>query len=158
MGTEVLYVQGNYENKLIAHRGGILGVITASLDPCGATAMGGNRHPVTDTGFGFVIEQLRCNLDKALAHGEFHIIRMGNEAFMGRPATVIEARFTPLEGRKYYASHVVIHVDKELMLPVGNVFYDEKDRLFEKYSYTDVKLNIGFTEKDFSRHNEKYRF
>ena len=32
-GTEALYVKGKYENKLIAHSGGILGMITVSLDP-----------------------------------------------------------------------------------------------------------------------------
>jgi hypothetical protein len=44
------------------------------------------------------------------------------------------------------------------MLPVSNAFYDEKDVLFEKYSFDDVKLNVGFTTQDFSRSNKEYRF
>ena len=157
-GQEALYVQGKYDNKLIGHRGGILGMVTLSLDPNGAAAMKGNRHPITDTGFGFIIEQLKCNINSALRHGEFQIIRMGEEPFEGRPATVVEARVTPHEGRKYYCSRLVIHIDREFMLPVGNVFYEEQDVLLEKYSYADVKLNIGLTDVDFSRSNEKYRF
>ena len=116
------------------------------------------RHPITESGFGFIIEQIRRNLDRALQYSEFQIIRMGEEYFNGRPTTVVESRFTPREGRKYYAFRAVIHVDKELMLPVSSAFYDEKDRLFEEYSYINVKLNIGLTDIDFSPQNEKYRF
>ncbi|HYA41625.1 MAG TPA: DUF1571 domain-containing protein [Syntrophobacteraceae bacterium] len=157
-GQEALYVEGKNDNKLVAHRGGILGVITLSLDPGGAAAMKGNRHPITDTGFGFIVEQLNNNINRALRHGELQITRIGEEYFEGRPATVVEAGFTPREAGKYPCSRLVIHIDRELMLPIGNFFYDEKGVLLEKYSYTDVKLNVGFTDVDFSRYNEKYRF
>ena len=32
-GSEALFVQGKYDNKLIAHRGGILGVVTCRWTP-----------------------------------------------------------------------------------------------------------------------------
>jgi len=157
-GTEALYVQGMFENKLIAHRGGVLGVITMTLDPDGPTAMRDNRHPITEVGFGFVVEKLGRDLEKAIARGEFQVIRIGEEAFKGRPATVFEGRFTPGGAGKFYSSRMVIHVDSEFQLPCGSAFFDEKDALFEKYSYTDVKLNPGFTDTDFSRSNKEYRF
>ncbi len=157
-GSEVLFEQGKNDNKLIAHRGGILGVVTLSLDPKGYTAMQGNRHPITEAGLGFTIQQMRRNIDMALEYGEFEIIRMSEEVIKGRPVTVVEARFNAGGGRKYYASHTVVHIDKELMLPVRNAFYDDKDVLFEKYSFDDVKLNVGFTTQDFSRSNKEYRF
>ena len=28
-----------------------------------------------------------------------------------------------------------MHIDKELLLPVGDVFYDEKDEMFEEYVF-----------------------
>jgi hypothetical protein len=157
-GTEALYVQGEYDNKLIAHSGGLLRFYTVSVDPRDPIPMKGNRHPITEAGFGFIIEELKRNLDSALPHKEFQIVRIAEEVFEGRPARVIEARFTPGEGRKYYASRFVMHVDKELLLPVGNLFYDENNLLFEKYFFADVKLNVGFTLMYFSRYNEKYRF
>ncbi len=157
-GTEALYVQGKYDNKLLAHRGGLLGAITLSLDPKGAMAMQGERHPIVEAGFGFIIQQMRLNLDEALRREEFEIVRIGEEDFGGRPATVIEGRFSPGEGRKYYTSHMIVHIDRELRLPVGNVFFDEKEVLFEKYFFTDVRVNIGFSTMDFSRYNEKYGF
>lgn len=157
-GTEALYVEGENDNKLLAHKGGFFGFVTVSLDPRGSTAMKGNRHPITEAGFGFLLKEMRRNLDKALQYGEIEVTRLGDDIFQGRPATVVEGRFTPHEGRKYYASRMVIHIDKELVLPVGAVFYDQNDVLFEKYAFTDVKLNVGLTEMDFSRYNDKYRF
>jgi hypothetical protein len=157
-GAEALYVQGEYDNKVIAHRGGILGVVTLPVDPRGSLAMKDNRHPITEAGFGFIIAEMRRNLDMALQHGEFEIIRIVDALFNERPATLVEGRFTPHEGRKYYASRMAIHIDKELLIPVANAFYDEKDVLFEKYSFTGVKLNAGLTATDFSRYNDEYRF
>ncbi len=53
---------------------------------------------------------------------------------------------------------MVCHIDKDMLLPVGAAFYDERDVLFERYSYSDVKLNVGLTPLDFSRENTAYRF
>jgi len=64
----------------------------------------------------------------------------------------------PHGGRKYYCARFIIHRDKELLLPVADVFYDGKDEMFEDYVFTDVKLNVGLTAKEFSRRNESYRF
>ena len=85
-------------------------------------------------------------------------MRLTDETFNGRPATVVEGRFLSHGGKKYYCARFIIHIDKELLLPVGDVFCDEKDEMFEDYVFTAVKLNVGLTAKDFSRHNKSYRF
>jgi len=120
--------------------------------------MMGNRHPITEVGFGFLIEGLRRNIKMALEHDELQIVRLVEEPFGGRPATAVEAKFTSREARRYYTSRMTLHIDKELLLPVGAAFYDEKDLLFERYSYSDVRLNVGLTPLDFSRENTAYRF
>jgi len=157
-GTDILYVNGSYGNKLLVRQGGILDFITLSLDPKGLLAMSGNRHPVTELGFGFLIAEVRRNFEQAIRSGELNIMRLADETFNGRPATVVEGRILSHGGRKYYCSRFIIHIDKELLLPVGNTFYDEKDKMFEEYVFTDVKLNVGLTAMDFSRHNKAYRF
>ena len=157
-GTEALYVDGSNGNKLLVHRGGILGILTLSLDPRGSLALTKNRHPITEVGFGYLIDGLQRNIRMALLHGEFEIIRLAEETFRGRSATVVESRFLARGGRTYHASRMVFHIDTELQLPVGAVFYDEADALFERYSYSDVKLNVGLTPLDFSRENKAYRF
>ena len=148
-GTEALYVDGSNGNKLLVHRGGILGILTLSLDPRGSLALSRNRHPITEVGFGYLIDGLQRNIKTAL---------LAEESFRGRSAMVLEAKFAPRAGRTYYASRMVCHIDTELQLPIGAAFYDENDLLFEQYSYSDVKLNVGLTPLDFSRENKAYRF
>ncbi|MBI2903339.1 MAG: DUF1571 domain-containing protein [Candidatus Methylomirabilis oxyfera] len=157
-GTEALYVDGSNGNKLLVHRGGLLGILTLSLDPKGSLALTKNRHPITEVGLGFLIDGLKRNVRTALGHGELEIIRVAEEGFRGRSAMVVEAKFAPRAGRTYYASRMVCYIDTELMLPIGAAFYDERDALFERYSYSDVKLNAGLTPLDFSKENTAYRF
>jgi hypothetical protein len=137
---------------------GILGFLTLSLDPNGLLAMTRKRHPVTEVGFGFLLDEFRRNIEPAIRSGEIEIMRLTDETFHGRPATVVEGRFLSHGVRKYYCARFIIHIDKELLLPVGDVFYDGKDEMFENYIFTDVKLNVGLTAMDFSRHNKSYRF
>jgi hypothetical protein len=157
-GTEALYAEGSYENKLLVRRGGILEFMTFSLDPKGSLAMSRNRHPITELGFGFLLDEFRRNFEPAIRSGELDIMRLTDDTFKGRPATVVEGRFLSHEGRKYYCTRFIIHIDKELLLPVGDVFYDGKDEMFEDYAFTDVKLNVGLTATDFSRYNKSYGF
>jgi len=157
-GTEALYVEGCYENKLLVRPEGIFEFVTLSLDPKGSLAMSRKRHPVTELGFGFLLAELRRNIEPAIRSGELEIVRLTDETFNGRPATLVEGRFLPHGGRKYYCARFIMHIDKELLLPVGDVFYDGKNEMFEDYVYSDVKLNVGLTATDFSRQNKSYRF
>lgn len=155
---EVLYVEGQNDNKLIAHEGGIFGFVTVSLYPTSSTAMEGNRHPITEIGFGHLLDGLHKDIQAAVANDELEIIRIGEEQFKNWSGIVLEAKSVPRGERKYYASRMVLHVDRELMLPVDTAFYDDKGLLFERYVYTDVRLNVGLTSKDFSRDNSAYVF
>jgi len=157
-GTEALYAEGSYDNKLLVRQEGICECMTFSLDPKGLLATYRKRHPVTELGFGFLLAEFRRNFEPAVRSGELEIMRLTDEIFNGRPATVVEGRFLPHGETKYYCARFIMHIDKELRLPVGNLFYDEKDQLFEDYVYTNVKLNVGLTAIDFSRYNKSYRF
>lgn len=157
-GKQALYVDGQNDNKVLAHCPGLLGLWSWSFKPTDPVLMKNNRHPLTDIGFGHIIQIMSHDIPAALAHGEMDIIRIGDETFAGRDTTIVEARFTPHDGRKYYTSRMVCHIDKEQLLPIGIACYDDKDALEEQYSYKDVKVNVGLTENDFSRDNKAYRF
>ncbi len=152
---EAIYVEGTNKNRVVAHSGASL---TWNLDPNGSILIAGNRHAITDIGFGFILNVMNTNFHMAIKHAEIEITRMGEESFEGRPAIIVEAKFTPKDGRKYYATRMVCHIDKEYLLPVGISCYDEKDALMEEYSYKDVKINVGLKDMDFSRHNQDYDF
>ena len=155
---EALYVDGENNSKVIAHSDGVGANLTWNLDPRGSILSAGNRHPITDIGFGFILTLMRTNIPVAVTHAEIEVIRMVDDHFEGRPAIVVEARLTPKDGRVYYANRMVCHIDKEYLLPVGIACYDEKNVLMEEYGYKDVKINIGLTEMDFSRKNPLYKF
>lgn len=155
---EALYIEGENSDRVAAHKDGAGASLTWNLSPTGSTLLDGNRHPITDIGFGFIINLMRTNIPVAMKHGEIKLIRLEDETFEGRPATALEVRLTPKEGRAYYASHIICHIDKEYLLPVGITAYDENEVLLENYSYTDVKINSGLTDMDFSRNNPEYEF
>jgi len=155
---EALYVQGAYSDKVQARCDGLLGLWTWSFSPRDPRLMEGNRHPITDIGFGFIIDVMRRNIPKAVERGEVNDVRITEEPFDGRPTMRVEARFTPKDGQEYYTSHMIAHIDKEHMLPVGITCYDEKGQLQEQYGYKDLKVNVGLTENDFSKGNKAYKF
>ncbi|WP_243439205.1 DUF1571 domain-containing protein [Fundidesulfovibrio soli] len=155
---EALYVEGEYNNKVLARCDGLLGLATWSFSPRSSALMRESRHPITEVGFGFILDVMNKNIPKAHENGDMEIVKMADDQFDGRPATVVEAKFKSNEGRQYYTSRIVFHVDKEFLLPVGIACYDDKGELQEEYIYKNLKPNSGLTEMDFSKDNKQYRF
>lgn len=56
-----------------------------------------------------------------------------------------------------YAKEMVIMIDPDNHLPVVQLIFDEKG-LFEKYEYSEVKVNRKFNTNDFLEDNEAYGF
>jgi len=155
---EALYVEGQYNNKVLARCDGLLGLATWSFSPRSSALMRESRHPITEVGFGFILDVMNKNIPKAYENGDMEIVKMADDQFDGRPATIVEAKFRSSEARQYYTSRIVFHVDKEFLLPVGIACYDDKGELQEEYIYKDLKPNSGLTEMDFSKDNKEYRF
>jgi len=155
---EALYVGGEYSDKVLVHYHGLFGMTTSAFSPDSALVMHNNRHPIFEIGFGFILEVLKKNFTLAEQYGEVEIIRMEDDVFDGRPSIVIEARFTPREGRKYYTSLMICQIDKEFMVPVSISCYNEKGEFQEQYSYVSVKINQNLGAMDFSRENKEYHF
>lgn len=158
MAKEALYVQGEYSDKVLARCDGLLGLWTWSFKPRDKALMDGNRHPITDLGVGFIIEMMRQNIPLAMAHGELKAVNITDDTYDGRPSTKVEAAFTSGGGREYYAARVILHVDKQYLLPIGIACYDVGGALLEQYGYKDLKVNVGLTPIDFSKANKSYRF
>ena len=59
---------------------------------------------------------------------------------------------------RYYGHKAEFYVVKDTGLPVKSVVWDWSGRLYERYSYRDVKLNPGLTRADFDPNNPKYNF
>lgn len=155
-GTEVIYVQGRNENKLKAHTGGLLKWLTLNLDPGGSTAMKNNRHTVLDAHIGKIIDICDKNykLAKHLGVGTFELCE--EKMIGGRSVVCIKATFP--DDRRFYGGINFIYVDKEYKFPVAVEIYGWSNELLEKYEFTNIKLSVGLTDKDFDPKNKEYAF
>jgi len=92
-GQEALYVKGQNEDRLKAHKGGFLGLVTVNVDPTGKMAMDGQHHPIFHAGIGFTTEVVFRDLEKGLKNNEVRVFDRGRMTLDGREVVVVEAFF-----------------------------------------------------------------
>lgn len=66
-GQEVLYDSSKDSRKMLAHAGGILGLVSVNIPINGSMARAQSRHTVRSLGMGFILSQLESDLEKARA-------------------------------------------------------------------------------------------
>lgn len=158
-GREMIYVEGWNENKIRAHEGGLIGVVSVNLDPKGSMAMKGNRHPVTDMGIGNLLKVVQTNINKAKKNGDsISVSKVGDEKVFGVDTIKLEAIFPKEKEKGYYCYRAILWVDKEKKLPRKIMVYDWDDQLVEDYAYENLQFNVGLTDKDFDPSNKEYNF
>jgi len=162
-GRECIYVEGQNDNKLIAHEAGaIIGRITVHLDPDGSMAMKGNRYPIYMAGLRNLIVKLLEKGNRDRQRDECEVKFFKGAKIDGRTCTVMQVVHP--EKRDYFDFHKVqIFIDDELQLPIRYASWswpgaDGKPVLEEEYTYVNLKLNVGLTDMDFSPTNPEYNF
>jgi len=168
-GREVIYVKGRNGGKLTAHEGGtgliaaIKSAVTVNLDPTSDRAMKGNKYPITDVGMKNLLKKLIEVAEKDTQHDEVEVKTFKNTKINGRVCTCLQSVHPVPRG--HFRFHIArIYVDEELQLPIRYESYGwparegEKPPLLEEYTYLNVKLNNGFTDRDFDPDNPNYNF
>ncbi len=163
-GREVIYVAGRNGGKLIVRNGGTrFAHITTSLLPDSPAAMQHTRYPVTEIGVLNLTQRLIENGKKELNDKNCEAKLVRGAKINGRSCTVVQvAHKVRGEGLAYKTARILI--DDELVLPVHYSAYDWPEKeggkpvLLEEYTYTDLKLNVGLTDRDFDHRNEDYQF
>ncbi len=163
-GREVIFVKGHNDGKLIAHEGkGLIGNITAHLDPDGMLAMKGQRYPIYEAGIENLVYRLieKGQRDKTLGDAEvkfFEDVKINKRA-----CTLIQV--THPKKRPEYDFYICrVFIDKELNVPIRYAAYGwpekkgGKPTLEEEYTYLNMKLNVGLTDADFNHENPKYNY
>jgi len=59
---------------------------------------------------------------------------------------------------RYYGGRSELLVDKENFMPVKATTWDWSGKLYEMYSYYNMKFNVGLTDQDFNPDNKAYDF
>jgi outer membrane lipoprotein-sorting protein len=163
-GQEAIYVEGQNNGNLLGHGVGIKKIAgTVPLQPTGALAMAGQRYPITEIGFLNLTKRLIEVADMDKQYGECDVKFYQGAKINKRSSTCIQVEH-PVPRKNFRFHKALVFVDDELNIPVRYEAYDwpatqgGQPVLLEEYTYTDIKINNGFTDADFSEHNPNYHF
>ena len=162
-GREVIWVEGQNDNKIIAHETGLIGFKTFHLDPTGWLAMQNNRHPIYEAGLENLVKKLIEKAERDRAAGECQVEYRKGAKINGRVCTLISV--THAEQKAPYEFHnAQVFIDDEMQIPIRYAAYDwprvegEKPQVLEEYTYIDVTINVGLTDSDFDPKNKAYNY
>ncbi len=163
-GQEAIFVKGHNDNKLLAHGTGVRKIFgTVSLQPDSMLAMTGNRYPITEMGIKRLTEKLVEVGEHDAQFGECEVKAFPNTKINGRDCVCLRV-VHPVQRREFLFNMAKIYVDSQHNLPVRYEAYDwphdagGEPVLLEEYTYLDVKINNGFTDRDFDVANPEYQF
>ncbi|MBE6428451.1 MAG: DUF1571 domain-containing protein [Planctomycetaceae bacterium] len=160
-GREVIYVENANDGKLLAHGTGLEALVgTMSLDPESRLAMKGNRYPITNLGI-LNLAKLLAALGEKNLHEDYVSVRYFNTLLDEKECVCVEV-FNPNSKFNSQFHKIQIFVDMKMNLPVKFVSWgwgqNGETPLMEEYSYSNIKLNEGFTDFDFDIKNPEYEF
>ncbi|MEX0678930.1 MAG: DUF1571 domain-containing protein [Pirellulales bacterium] len=163
-GQEAIYVEGKNNGNLLGHGVGIRKIAgTVPLLPTGAMAMAGQRYPITEIGFLNLTKRLVQVADQDKNFGECEVKFYRGAKINKRSATCIQVEH-PVARANFRFHKARVYVDDEFNIPVRYEAYEWPEvpggapPLIEEYTYTDIKLNNGFTDADFDENNSQYHF
>lgn len=157
-GSELLYVAGWNQDRVRAHRGGLLRFVTRNLRPDDPGLMADNLRPVTSTGVGYLLESVARNIRVAIKGNELTFALQGEEAVYGRNTRVVVVTFPDGKTRDYDGRRMIIHQDLENGMLLRIRVHDRDDQLVESYGYEKLDLRSPLTDADFDPANPEYHF
>lgn len=163
-GREVIWIEGQNNNKMIAHEGNFLKTFgSVWLDPHGTLAMKGNLYPITDVGIENLILKLIEKANRDRARAECEVTFSKGSKVNDRVCTML--RVVHPQPRDYFDFHIAeVFIDDELNLPIRYAAYTwpqtpgSEPPVIEAYTYLKLKVNVGLTDQDFDPKNTKYKF
>ena len=164
-GQEAMYVSGQYNGNLLGHAGSGVRKLagTVQLQPTGVMAMVGQRYPITEIGFLNLTKRLIEVAEQDKMFGECEVKFFKGAKINKRSATCIQV-VHPVARKNFKFHKALVFVDDELNIPVRYEAHDWPERaggppmLLEEYTYTDIKINNGYTDATFSETNPEYHF
>jgi hypothetical protein len=166
-GREVMYVEGRNNGKMVAHEGGTAGkyLPTVWIRPEGVIAMRGQRYPITEIGIENLILKLieRGEQDRASGREDCEVALKDNAKVNGRVCKLLQVKnHHPSPDLAFHMAQVFI--DKEHNVPIRYAAYDFPPKsgsnppVIEEYTYLNLQLNVGLTDRDFDHTNSDYNF
>lgn len=158
-GREVVYVSGQNEGKMVVLEAGFKRMLgKMNLDPQGSLAMKGQKRPITDVGIRNLTAKLTKMWTQETKFAECEVTSDPNMKAAGRSTTLIKITH-PLP-RQDFKFHVArLFLDNELKIPIIFDAYlwpekaGDEPPLEESYLYANLKVNNGYTAREFDTVN-----
>ena len=154
-GMELAYSAARKSTKFRYRAAGLAGAKGfQTLDTDDAKFLAENRHPVTEWTMSAIIDRIATAAAREKTLNNPVEVYASDYKFAGRDVT----RYEILTRRPHafrYAHRMLVYVDRETKLPVRFEAYDQPKggaatgELFEAYSFSDLKLNVGIGENAF---------
>ncbi len=163
-GQEAIWVQGANDDKILAHGTGLQGLFMVRLTPEGRLATTGTNYTIRDSGIEELINKLvtRAQRERQYPPAESKVQFYRNAKINGRACTLVEVTHPK---RDYYDFHIArIFIDDEYKIPVrfASWLWPEKEGaappLLEEFTYYNLKINVGLTNRDFDPQNPAYDY
>jgi hypothetical protein len=154
-GAEIGYTAAKKSLKMRYRAAGGVGTKGFhSIDLDDKTFLAENRHPVTEWTMAAALDRVSAAVARERTLNNPVDVFTGEFQFARRPVT----RYEVITRRPHafrYAHRVLVYVDKETKLPVRFEAFDQPKsggavgELFEAYSYSDIKTDVGLGENTF---------
>lgn len=167
-GREVIWAEDQRDGKLVAHETGFKRLVPVPpLKPTGMVAMMGQRYPITEIGMTNLIQKLIERGERSLDDDNTSVATTHGHQVGDRRCMLIRVVHAEPNGSEDDFSVAEIAIDSERNIPLRYTAFgwpNEKDGadaespLLESYTYLDVELNVGFSDRDFDPTNREYDF
>ncbi len=156
-GREVIYVAGANEGNLIVRDAGLKGIVGAiELAPDDPRVMEECRRPITQIGIAKIleIETALWQKDRDADPDNVEVTFFAGTKIETVECDVIEVRYRQRTPDTQFAL-TRIYFESETKFPIQVEHFDwsrDKDDslpLVERYTYRDLKINVGLSESDF---------
>ena len=164
-GREAIFIEGRNDGRLLAHDVGLGKLFggTMWLDPNGSMAMVENRHPVTEAGLGNLITTVAERWRIELTPEVSDVTIVPDQRIDGRVCTLVDSTH-PVRRPDFFFHKVRVYFDQETNLPIRFESYDwpsegkGEPSLLEEYTYSNLRTDLGLTDRDFDSGNPEYSF
>jgi len=158
-GRQVIYVDGENNGKMLVKQ-----LVVLRMDPEKSIEMKESRHKITEAGLKKTIERFAKGWEREKDQKKVEItlqdvelsVKLGDRDIV-RPCRCVTTRHKAEDRELFTFYHANVYFDKETGLPMRMEGYDwpktadDKDgQLSERFTYVEMELNVGLTNKDFS--------
>jgi hypothetical protein len=157
---KALYVEGKYDNKLLAVPHGVLGTLAkfagrrvVERDVDGSDARDGGRYPLSEFGFRIATQRVLTAWKKARANNTLRVEYLG----VFRLPEAGDRLCYKLRRGHYDrpeedgVMELVAYFDVENWLQVGSVLRDAQGQLIAEYFFSNLRLNPPLDDSQFDR-------